>query len=154
MRYNNITKQRLADIEAVKKTILEEHKPASSNQIQEKLKRYKQNIPQKDDRHKRKCDILLRQIETKHSYDLVMIENQVNLLVRCQELIDKLKKAVRTPKEFNKEIAEAFLPVYTVVKYLSTERIVGCYVQREINDLNNEITRQKLLFEVHNLGFE
>ncbi|KXJ12278.1 NFX1-type zinc finger-containing protein 1 [Exaiptasia diaphana] len=159
MRYSKIIKERLADIEKVKTTILEEHKPqeptSSVSQILTKLDNYERGIPQMEiyERHRRDCQTLMERIEqSKSIYEKVMFENKVSLLTQCQELKNKVK--ANTSEAATHDIFKTSLSICSVLNHLATKRIIGCNNQREIDDINVEITRQKISFEVHNLRFE
>lgn len=156
MRYNNVIKQRLADIERVKKTILEKYRPTLSDEYKliHKLELYQLSVPLKDDKHRRECENLWRKLVKRPistMSDDVMIENQINLLTRCKTLFKKVTQEAKKPNQSN---TVEFSPMLNTLKYLMTKRILKCKLQREVDDIHLEIRRQNLCFQLTNLQQE
>lgn len=150
MRYNNVIKQRFTDIEKVKKTILDKYRPTlSRHQLEIKLFEYYEDLPNSHDRHIRECEALKNRILSNrtHDSDLVMIENQVTLLTYCKELMRKAQQESSKLDNQNNKL-DGFSPVIATLKYISTKRILKCKLQREIDDINLEIRRQNLCFQL------
>jgi hypothetical protein len=162
MRYNNVIKRQLKDIERVKEIILNEKQGFCEDRLRAvklKLNEYLRDagLERKDigsiaRRHKRECDVLSTRIDqAKHFFDITCLENQVELLTRCHKLIGKATATkAKIPDKTRSEMKEIVSSI-SILSYLKKERIIGCNVERELRDIELEITRQNVRIEVYSL---
>ncbi|XP_031554354.1 NFX1-type zinc finger-containing protein 1-like isoform X2 [Actinia tenebrosa] len=160
MRYNNVIKKQLKDIERVKEKLFKPLSEERRYKVHHKLTQHlldassNSSSSSSSARRKRSHDkVLLKRIDqARNVFEIINIENQVELLTRCHNLI---KKATETKAKIadktSSEMKDVNLSIL-ILNYLQ-ERIVGS-VEREITDIELELKRQKVVIEVCSLRTE
>jgi hypothetical protein len=152
MRYNAVIKKQLEDIEKVKEVILGDRETLQTRKtlLMVKLNQYFGDVGTNTTRtkHRTNHEILKKRIEQSNNFQLTSLENQVKLLKRCHKVMEKSKMTKNESPDQTSADRTEILSIISTLNYLNEKRIVGCNVERELKDIDLEITRQSLRLEV------
>ncbi|XP_031549984.1 NFX1-type zinc finger-containing protein 1-like [Actinia tenebrosa] len=156
MRYNNVIKKQLKDIERVKGKLFKPLSEERRYKVRKKLTQYlrdasSNSISSSAGRKRRHDEVLLKRIDqARNLFEITNIGNQVELLTRCHTLIKKATETkAKIADEKSAEMKDVDLGI-SVLKFLEEKRIVGS-VEREITDIELELKRQKVVIEICSL---
>ncbi|XP_031552537.1 NFX1-type zinc finger-containing protein 1-like [Actinia tenebrosa] len=149
LRYNSVIKKHMKDVEKVKEVILADQQTVvpRREELLKKIRRYINDVATKsgDVRHKQKCEFLEKCItKCETSFELTNLENQVQLLERCEKVLEKSKMMLDTTDTIVTDIL-------SILNFLKKERIIGSDVDRELRDIDLEISRQSLRLKLCSL---